>query len=421
LGAIEVPGDKSISHRALILAALGEGTSRVSGLNGGDDVAATADALRSLGVAVTQGEDNTEAVVEGRGWAGLGEPGDVIDARNSGTTLRTLAGVCAGVPGLCVLTGDASLRQRPMLRIVAPLRQMGATIDGALHGDRPPLVVRGGDLQGLELELPVASAQVKTCVLLAGLRASGRTAVTEPGRSRDHTERMLAAAGFDVVREGSTVALTGGPSLRALDWDVPGDVSAAAFFVVAATLLEGSDVTIERVGLNPTRTGLIEVLNAMGAAIDVEHQGDSGGEPFGTLRVRHARLRGVDVDPARVATMIDEIPVLVIAAAHADGTTTIRGAAELRVKESDRISAITKGLRAIGARVEELRDGLVVEGPAQLSGGRVDSFGDHRVAMSFAIAGLMADSKVVVDGWSSVDTSFPGFLDVLGRAQGRIA
>jgi 3-phosphoshikimate 1-carboxyvinyltransferase len=420
-GAVEVPGDKSISHRALVLAALAGGRARVTGLNPGDDVAATADALRRLGASVTEGLDNSEAVVEGDGWEALGEPDDVIDARNSGTTLRTLAGVCATVPGVSVLTGDASLRERPMLRIVAPLRQMGAAVDGRSHGDRPPLVIRGGPLEGVDLELPVASAQVKTCVLLAGLRASGRSSVTEPGPSRDHTERMLAASGVDVVTTGRTVAVAGGQSPATLDRRVPGDISAAAFFVVAATLVEGSDITIEGVGLNPTRTGFIDVLRAMGADIEVHADGASGGEPYGSVRVRHASLHGVDVDPAGVATLIDEIPVLAIAASQAEGITTIRGAAELRVKESDRISALAGGLQSLGVEVEELRDGLVIEGPARLAGGRVDSFGDHRVAMSFAVAGLLAEDRVVIEGWSSVDTSFPGFLDVLGRAQGRLA
>jgi 3-phosphoshikimate 1-carboxyvinyltransferase len=308
-----------------------------------------------------------------------------------------------------------------MLRVVAPLRQMGATVDGPRHGDRAPLFVRGGGLTGIDLELPIASAQVKTCVLLAGLAAAGRTSVAEPGPSRDHTERMLAAAGVEVVRDAGSVGLDGGQELQAIDWDVPGDLSAATFFVVAATLLEGSDLTIERVGLNPTRAGALEVLREMGADIDVEPEGVDGGEPIGSVRVRHAPLRGVEVTGERVATLLDEIPVLAVAASQAEGETAFRGASELRVKESDRIASMAGGLRSIGADVEELSDGMVVRGPAALSGGRVPSHGDHRVAMSFAIAGLVADANVVVDGWSCVDTSFPSFLDVLGRAQGRLA
>jgi 3-phosphoshikimate 1-carboxyvinyltransferase len=420
-GTLAVPGDKSISHRALILGALGRGRSTVRGLNPGDDVAATADALRLLGVSVTSSVENDEAVVEGNGWEGLREPGDVIDARNSGTTLRTFAGVCAAVPGVSVLTGDATLRARPMLRVVAPLRQMGATVDGPRHGDRAPLFVRGGALTGIDLELPVASAQVKTCVLLAGLRAEGRTSVAEPGPSRDHTERMLAAAGVHVARETGSVALDGGQDVAARDWVVPGDVSAAMFLVVAATIVEGSDVTIEGVGLNPTRTGALDVLREMGADVEIASEGIEGGEPVGSVHVKHASLRGVEVSGARVATLIDEIPVLAVAATQADGETTFRGAGELRVKESDRIASMAQGLTAIGADVEELRDGLVVRGPSPLSGGRVASHGDHRVAMSLAVAGLVAESNVVVGGWSCVDTSFPGFLDVLGRAQGRLA
>lgn len=419
-GTLTVPGDKSISHRALILAALARGTGRVRGLNPGDDVAATADALRLLGTSIAPVPENTEAVVEGDGWEGLAEPTDVIDARNSGTTMRMVAGVCAAVPGVSVLTGDATLRARPMLRIVSPLRQMGATIDGARHGDRAPLFVRGGPLSAIDLELPTPSAQVKSCVLLAGLRASGRTSVAEPAPSRDHTERMLAAAGVQLVRTGSTVAVEGGRELEAIDWEVPGDFSAAMFFVVAATLVPGSELTIERVGLNPTRTAALDVLRAMGADVEIEAEAASGGEPYGTLRVRHSQLHGVEVAGEPVGALLDEVPALAVAASQAEGETVIRDAAELRVKESDRLATMTQGLRAIGADVEELRDGLVVRGPSPLSGGRVSSHGDHRVAMSFAVAGLVAESNVVVDGWSCVDTSFPGFLDVLGRAQGRL-
>lgn len=420
-GSITMPGDKSVSHRALILSALAEGISTVRGLNPGDDVRATADALAQLGVGVELDVDNPEAKVEGHGWAGLTEPADVIDARNSGTTLRTLAGVCAAIPAASVLTGDPTLRARPMLRIVAPLRQMGATVDGARHGDRPPLFVRGGALEGVDLELPVASAQVKTCVLLAGLRASGRTTVVEPGPSRDHTERMLAAAGVEVVTGRLSATVEGGQQPQPVDWEVPGDVSGAMFFVVAATLIEGSDLTIEGIGLNPTRTGLIDVLVEMGADIEVTIEDEAAGEPRGSLRVRHAPLHGIETSTGAVPAFIDEVPALAIAASQAEGATVIRGAAELRVKETDRIAALAEGLRAVGGRVEETPDGLVVEGPSDLSGGTIDARGDHRIAMAFAVAGLVASANVRVEGWSSVETSFPGFLDVLGHAQGRLA
>jgi 3-phosphoshikimate 1-carboxyvinyltransferase len=405
----------------LILASLAEGSARITGLNSGDDVRATADALRALGAAIDLDPEIHEAQVEGKGWAGLEEPGDVIDARNSGTTLRSIAGVCAAVPGVSVLTGDDTLRRRPMLRIVAPLRQMGATLDGPRHGDRAPLIVRGGPLAGIDLELTVASAQVKTSVLLAGLAASGRTSVEEPGISRDHTERMLNAAGVIVTASAGTVAVDGGQQPAPVDWAVPGDVSAAMFFVVAATLIEGSDLTIEGVGLNPTRTGLLDVLKAMGATIDTRVESESGGEPIGTIHVRHAPLHGLVVPTDRMATFLDEIPVLALAASQADGETVIAGASELRVKESDRITSMVEGLRAVGGEAEELPDGLVVRGPAGLVGGEVDAHGDHRIAMSFALAGLLSETNVRVEGWSSVETSFPEFLDVLGRAQGRLA
>jgi 3-phosphoshikimate 1-carboxyvinyltransferase len=420
-GTISVPGDKSISHRALILAALADGASRVAGLNSGDDVRATADALVALGAAVDLDPEISEARVEGKGWTGLHEPADVIDTRNSGTTMRTLAGVCAAVPGLSIFTGDATLRRRPMLRIVAPLRQMGAAVDGAAHGDRPPLIVRGGALTGIDLELPAPSAQVKTCVLLAGLRASGETSVTEPGRSRDHTERMLAAAGVQVQSDAGTTSLPGGQAPVAIDWDVPGDFSSAAFFIVAATLVAGSDLTIERVGLNPSRTGLLDVLRAMGAAIETTVTSESGGEPVGIVHVTHSELHGTTVDRAKLPTMLDEVPVLAIAASQAEGETVIAGAGELRVKEADRIATMVEGLRALGADAEELPDGLVVRGSSTLTGGGVNARGDHRAAMSFAVAGLVSDGNVRVEGWSSVETSFPEFLDVLGSAQGRLA
>lgn len=429
-GTLRVPGDKSISHRALIIAALAPGRSEITNLNTGADVRATATALGHLGVSCTiemggpgggqlkgKGDDRmSRAVVEGSGAAAFREPMGVIDVGNSGTTIRTLLGVCASVPGLSVLTGDASIRRRPMLRVVVPLRQMGATIDGRNHGDLAPLAVRGGDLAGCDHELSIASAQVKTALLFAGLRATGVTSVTEPAPSRDHTERMLAGAGADIRVSGRTVEVTGGRELVPGDRAVPGDISSAMFLIAAALLVPESELVLEDVGLNGSRTAALDVLADMGADIKV-HETGGADEPVGTIEVRHSSLHGTTIDGDIVPRVIDEIPVLAALATQAEGRTEISGARELRVKESDRIAALATGLGALGARVEERPDGLSIEGPAPLTGGEVDSHHDHRIAMSFAVAGLVADSNVKVRGWSCVDTSFPEFLDLLGEAQ----
>jgi 3-phosphoshikimate 1-carboxyvinyltransferase len=398
-------------------AALAGGTSRIANLNVADDVMATAEILTSLGAGMRIDRDKTEAVVEGCGWEGLREPEPVLDAGNSGTTLRAVLGICSAVPGLSVLTGDASLRRRPMLRAVVPLRQMGASIDGRAHGDRAPLTVRGGPLRAVELDLPVASAQVKTALLLAGLRAEGTTVVTEPAASRDHTERMLSALGAKVKRDGLSVSVQGGGQIDPMDVAVPGDLSSAAFLIVAALLRPGSEITLDGVGLNPTRSGVLEALIQMGASIKTETTRDDGGEPAGSVWVEHSRLTGVDVDVS--PSLIDEVPILCVAATQAEGRTRIRGADELRVKESDRIAAMEDGLRRLGADVEALPDGLVITGPTALRGGDIDPRGDHRVALAFAVAGLVSQDNVVVREWSCVDTSFPEFLDVLGRLQDR--
>lgn len=414
-GSVALPGDKSISHRALILAALAEGSSELARPNLGADARATATALRQLGVECSLDADKGTAKVEGRGWRGLVEPEDVLDAGNSGTTMRLLLGLCAAIPGSSVISGDASLRRRPMLRVVAPLRQMGAVIDGRRFGDLAPLQIRGGSLTGVDVELPVASAQVKTAVLIAGLAAAGETTVTEPGGSRDHTERMLAAAGVALDRHGSSVRVSGGQPLEPLRGVIPGDVSSAMFLIAAATVVPGSSIELTDVGLNPTRTAALDVLRSMGAEIEVEETSRSFGEPIGTIRVSHADLRGVEVPESSVPALIDEIPALAIVASQADGETIFSGARELRVKESDRIAALAAGLNAIGGDVEELSDGLIVKGPTPLHEGSVDPLGDHRIALAFAVAGLVASGSVRVSGWSCVDTSFPEFLDVLGE------
>lgn len=419
MGTTRAPGDKSISHRALLVAALARGRSVVRGLNCGRDVLATAGAIRRLGVGCAVDTDAATAVVDSGGGGSLGEPADVIDAGNSGTTLRTALGLCATVPGASALTGDATLRRRPMGRVVLPLRAMGATIDGRAGGDLAPLWVRGGALRGIEWRTPVASAQVKTALLLAGLRADGTTRVVEPGPSRDHTERMLASAGVVLDRDGRSVAVAGGQEVRAGDRGVPGDPSSAAFLLAAATLVEGSEVVIGAVGVNPTRTGALEVLRTMGADIAVGDEAEEGGEPVATVTARAARLRGVEVGGEIVPRLIDEIPILAVVATQARGTTRFTDAGELRVKESDRIEALVTGLRRLGARVEARADGLEVTGPSSLHGGVVDARGDHRIALAFAVAGLATGIDLRIKGWRSVETSFPRWDETVAALRPR--
>jgi 3-phosphoshikimate 1-carboxyvinyltransferase len=420
-GRVRVPGDKSISHRALLVASLAEGSSRLEGLNTGRDVAATAAAVRALGASCRLADDGTQAEVEGCGYSGLSEAEDVIDAGNSGTTLRLVAGVCATISGVTVLTGDASLRRRPMARIARPLRRMGAAVDGRRGGELPPLIVRGGSLQGCALETEVASAQVKSALLLAALSAQGVTSVTEPGLSRDHTERLLEASGVEVQRSQNTVTVEGGQSPAPLALRVPGDISSAIFLIVAATLIPGSDLTIVDVGLNPTRSGALEVLQRMGARLDIEVLREEWGEPVGSVRARASSLKGVPIGGEQIPSLIDEIPALAIAAAHAEGETNVTGALELRVKESDRIAALVAGLEVLGARAHALPDGMVVEGSATWSGGAIDEHGDHRIALAFALAGLTSGKPVRIRRSETVNTSFPefwGLVSIVSKARG---
>jgi 3-phosphoshikimate 1-carboxyvinyltransferase len=417
-GTVRVPGDKSISHRALLVAALAEGRSRLEGLNTGEDVGATLGAVRALGARCTLSPDRSQAQVEGWGSAGPTEAEDVIDAGNSGTTMRLVAGVCATIPGVSVLTGDESLRRRPMARIAVPLRSLGAAVDGRRGGELPPLIVRGGDLHGTHLVTEVASAQVKSALLLAALGAPGITSITEPSLSRDHTERLLGASGVVVERSRNTVTVAGGQCPAPLELRVPGDISSAIFLLVAATLIPGSDLTVVDVGLNPTRCGALEVLRRMGAQLDVEVLHQECGEPVGRVRARASSLVGVRIGGEQIPSLIDEIPALAIAAAHADGATTVAGAAELRVKESDRIGALVEGLGTLGARARALPDGMVVEGPAAWSGGDIDERGDHRIALAFALAGLTSGRPVRIKRWEAVNTSFPEFWDIVSAARG---
>lgn len=412
-GEIRVPGDKSVSHRAVMLGALADGATRIHGFLEGEDTRATAAIFQRLGVRIEAPSDG-ERIVHGVGLDGLRAPDSALDCGNAGTGMRLLAGVLAGQSFDATLTGDASLSQRPMRRVIAPLARMGARIDARERG-LPPLRIRGGAaLQGIDFEAEVASAQVKSAVLLAGLYAQGVTCVREPQPTRDYTERMLAAFGAAIEFEPGVARLQGGHRLRATEVRVPADFSSAAFFIVAASVIPGSQLLLRRVGMNPRRTGLLHVLREMGARIEEYAAGEHGGEPVSDLLVHHSPLRGIAVPREHVADMIDEFPALFAAAACATGTTVVSGAEELRVKESDRIAGMARGLRTLGIVVDETADGAAIHG-GRIGGGVVDSHGDHRIAMAFAIAGQRAGGKVRIADVANVATSFPGFA---GLARG---
>lgn len=416
LGTVAVPGDKSITHRAVILTSLAEGPSTVKGYCRGEDCLNTVRACRALGVRIDESE--AELRVHGKGLWGLTEPAGPIDCGNSGTGIRLLAGLLAGQDFFTVLTGDDSVRRRPMGRIVKPLREMGAIIAGRKGGELAPLALTGRKLRGIAHASPVPSAQVKSSLLLAGLYAEGPTSITEPSLSRDHTERLFGYFGIPLRREDHTVIVEGRP---AVGWAgaerlvVPGDLSAAAFFLVGAAIVPDSDVTVTNVGINPTRTGLLDVLTRMGADLQILNRREEAGEPVADLRVRCAALKGVEIGSDLIPRTIDEFPILCVAAAVAEGRTVISGAEELRVKESDRIATMAAQLRTMGARIDEKPDGMVIQGlgtagaNGRLLGGTCASHGDHRVAMSMAIAGLAGSSSTVVEGTECIETSFPGF------------
>lgn len=403
VGSIRVPGDKSISHRALMLAAIATGDSTVRGLSTGADVQSTAECLGALGVEIESG------TVHGRGLRGLRPAGRPLDCGNSGTTMRLLAGILAGQEFASELTGDDSLSRRPMDRVVTPLREMGA------FAEWPPLRVGGRpSLRGIEYATPVPSAQVKSAILLAGLYASGTTAVTEKVRTRDHTEVMLSSMGAQVVVDGTRVAVDCTEQLRPLHIHVPGDFSAAAFWLVAGGVVAGSDIRLLGVGVNPTRTALADLLSSIGVRIDRANARFEAHEPVADLRIRpSSHLGPITVEHELAAQMIDELPVLAVAASQARGTSVISGAAELRIKESDRLYAMEEGLRAMGADITASEDGWVINGPRDLEGARVDSGGDHRVAMALAVAALIAEGKTEIEGAECVDISYPGFFDDL--------
>ncbi len=415
-GGLKVPGDKSISHRSVILGALAEGTTEVAGFLDGADALSTRDIFRSLGVRI-DGPDKGRLTVHGVGLHGLTAAGAPLHCGNAGTAMRLLIGLMAGQRFDSELIGDESLSKRPMRRVTDPLTLMGASISTS-DGCPPVRISAAGSLNAIDFEMPVASGQLKSALLLAGLYANGTTRVTEPAPTRDHTERMLQGFGVNVSRQGSEVAIEGGQTLRATRIDVPGDVSSAAFFMVAASIKPGSDITLTQVGVNPTRTGVIDILRQMGADISLSNETESGGEPVADIRVRHRALRGIDIPESLVPLAIDEFPVIFIAAACAQGQTTLTGAEELRVKESDRIAAMAAGLQTLGVDAQPTQDGMRIAGTADkqaasealvFDAGTVDSLGDHRIAMAFAVASLRARGDIKIEDVANVATSFPGF------------
>lgn len=414
-GEVTPPPDKSISHRAIILASLSEGKSIIRNFLRAEDPLRTIKAFRQMGIEIKEFKEE-ELVINGKGLIGLREPENIIDCGNSGTTMRLLCGVLAGQPFRATLTGDESLRSRPMQRIITPLTEMGAKITS--EAGYPPLTIEGGNLKPIHYKSPIASAQVKSAILLAGLYCDGVTTVQEPDRSRDHTERMLKAQGAEVEVEDFQVSIRGKANLKPLDITVPGDFSSAASFIVAGIIVADSEILIKNVGINPTRTGLLEILRMMGARIEVENEGEVSGEAVADLYVRHSVLRGVTIGGDLILRAIDEFPILCVAASVAQGITKITGAKELRLKESDRIASMAEELRKMGVSIEELPDGVIIKGRERLRDATVHSHGDHRVAMAMAVAGLVAQGKTIVEDTACIDTSFPGFFEELNKLRG---
>ncbi|WP_286788758.1 MULTISPECIES: bifunctional prephenate dehydrogenase/3-phosphoshikimate 1-carboxyvinyltransferase [unclassified Pseudomonas] len=417
-GRVRVPGDKSISHRSIMLGSLADGTTEVEGFLEGEDALATLQAFRDMGV-VIKGPTNGRVTIHGVGLHGLKAPAGPLYLGNSGTSMRLLSGILSAQAFDTTLTGDASLSKRPMNRVADPLREMGAVIETAEQG-RPPMTIRGGQkLKGIHYDMPMASAQVKSCLLLAGLYAEGETSVTEPAPTRDHTERMLQGFGYPVTVEGNVARVRSGSRLTANRIEVPADISSAAFFLVAGSIAENSELVLEHVGINPTRTGVIDILRLMGGDITLESQREVGGEPVADLRVRSATLKGIEIPEALVPLAIDEFPVLFVAASCAQGRTVLRGAEELRVKESDRIQVMADGLKVLGVSATPTPDGIVIEG-GSMGGGEVESHGDHRIAMAFSVASLRASAPIRIRDCANVATSFPGFLELAAKAGIRV-
>ncbi|MCZ6486904.1 MAG: 3-phosphoshikimate 1-carboxyvinyltransferase [Gammaproteobacteria bacterium] len=413
-GSIRVPGDKSISHRSIILSSIAQGSSHITGFLQGEDSLNTLRAFQAMGVSIERDEDNI--LVHGVGLHGLQKPEDALDMGNSGTAMRLLLGLLAGQSFDTTLCGDESLSKRPMNRVILPLQEMNAAIDSQPGGMAPLRVHARSNLKAIDYRMPIASAQVKSCLLLAALYADGETTIEEPAPSRDHTERMLRSFGCEVISNGSEIKIRGGQTLYSTGMDIPGDISSAAFFLVAASIATNSQVTLRHVGINPTRTGVIQILNLMGADISLLNQREIGGEPVADILVRSSKLKGIQIPEALVPLAIDEFPVLFIAAACASGETILTGAEELRVKESDRIEVMADGLKTLGIEVEPKPDGIIIQG-GSINGGVVESHGDHRVAMALSVASLRATGVISIRDSANVNTSFPGFVE-LARQSG---
>ena len=413
-GNISVPGDKSISHRSLILGSIAQGETRISNFLNSLDCLKTLECMRALGAEIELGKDNS-VNIKGKGLYGLQEPKDILDVGNSGTTIRLLTGLLSGQDFYSVLYGDASIRKRPMKRVIEPLILMGADIWGRKDGQFAPLSVRGSKLNPLHYTLPVASAQVKTALLLAGLYTTGETVVKEPLPTRDHTERMLEIMQADIKISPSEIKLTGGKELRGTDIFIPGDISSAAYFMAAGSALKGSQITIKQAGVNPTRTGIIEILNKMGANINILNYRIKSNEPQADLMIEYSKLKEIEIKKENIAFLIDELPLIAVVATQAQGKTVVSGAKELRVKETDRIKAIVSELKKMGADIKEKEDGFIVEGPSKLKGAVCESYNDHRIAMSLAVAALLAEGKTVIKNSECIDISFPGFEKILQK------
>ncbi|RDH83921.1 MAG: 3-phosphoshikimate 1-carboxyvinyltransferase [endosymbiont of Galathealinum brachiosum] len=414
-GEFRVPGDKSISHRSIMFGAIADGTTHVTGFLQGEDSLNTLRAFRAMGVEIEGPNDKGEVTIHGVGIDGLKKPSKDIDLGNSGTSIRLMSGLLSGQTFDVVLSGDRSLSKRPMKRVTDPLALMGAIVDTD-EGGRPPLRINGGStIKGIDYVMPMASAQVKSCVLLAGMYAEGKTCVTEPATTRDHTERMLNAFGYPVETTGNKMCIEGGARLTACDIDVPSDISSAAFYMVGGSIAENSDITLQHVGVNPTRTGVIDILKLMGANIELLNERIVGGEPVADIRIQSAKLKGINVPESLVPLAIDEFPVLFVAAACAEGQTVITGAEELRVKESDRIQVMADGLQAIGVDAEATPDGMIING-GPVKGGKVHSRDDHRIAMAFTMAGLRSESDIIIEDCENVNTSFPDFIGIANKA-----
>jgi len=412
-GHLEVPGDKSISHRAVMLSALSKGTCTVNNFLFSEDCIRTVECFREMGIEISSFPEKKQLAISGKGLCGLKEPKDILYVGNSGTTIRLLLGILAGQPFQTMITGDESIKKRPMKRVAEPLRRMGASITGRDDGNYAPLEVKGGRLYPIEYRLPVASAQVKSAIMLASLFAEGTTKVIEPMPSRDHTERIFRHFGIPISKDNNEICVQKIEEFGAADVDVPGDISSAAFFIVAGLIAPGSELAIKNVGLNPTRTGIIDALRSMGANIEIGNERLISEEPRGDVTVRSGELKGTTIGGDLIPKLIDELPVIAVAATQAKGKTVIKDASELRVKESDRIAAVCSMLKKMGAKAKETPDGMIIEGPCLLKGTEIESLGDHRIAMSAAIAGLAARDEMIIENSECIDTSFPGFKELL--------